>query len=136
MGKKNLDEAVDQGRRAFLRRVAFLGGVATGVLVGCGQADIPALDEISDEAVPEAPEDDTIPEETDTGAGDSGELPDDTVIEEPVEPTFELPAYESLPIDDGFEFGVSAGDISLRRRSFMVLYRPIRGCCPSTLARR
>ena len=37
--------------------------------------------------------------------------PDDTVIEEPVEPTFELPAYESLPIDDGFEFGVSAGDI-------------------------
>ena len=62
MGKKNLDEAVDQGRRAFLRQ-SLLGGVATGVLVGCGQADIPALDEISDEAVPEAPEDDTIPEE-------------------------------------------------------------------------
>ena len=68
MGKKNLDEAVDQGRRAFLRQ-SLLGGVATGVLVGCGQADIPALDEISDEAVPEAPEDDTIPEETDPGGG-------------------------------------------------------------------
>ena len=110
MGTKNLDEAVDQGRRAFLRQ-SLLGGVATGVLVGCGQAEIPALDEISDEAVPETPEEDTIPEDTDTGSGDSGELPDDTVIEEPVEPTFELPAYESLPIDDGFEFGVSAGDI-------------------------
>ena len=110
MGTKNLDEAVDQGRRAFLRQ-SLLGGVATGVLVGCGQAEIPALDEISDEAVPEVPEEETIPEDTDTGSGDSGELPGDTATEEPVEPSFELPTYESLPIDEGFEFGVSAGDI-------------------------
>ena len=36
MGAK-FPDAVDQGRRAFLRR-SLLGGVATVVLVGCGQA--------------------------------------------------------------------------------------------------
>ena len=104
------NQLVDEGRRAFLRHSLF-GGVATGVLVGCGQSEIPVLDEVDDAAQPQEPADSG----DDAVSGGESEQVDgggeDVVAEEPPAPNFELPDYATLPIDDGFVFGVSSGDV-------------------------
>lgn len=113
MRKKDTVAKIDAGRRAFLRQ-SLLGGVATGVLVGCGQAEIPALDEVSDDVLPTDPADDSSSATTggDTGSESEGNDFTECQPETPAdEPSFELPDYAGLPVDDGFTFGVSAGDV-------------------------
>lgn len=110
MGSKSRSTEVDKGRRAFLRQSLF-GGVATSVLVGCGQAEVPGLDELDESALPPDPDEPQEPSDTSPGDETSGSGDEEVVSEEPVPPSFELPDYASLPVDEGFTFGVSAGDI-------------------------
>ena len=96
-----------RSRREFLKE-SLVGGLAAGMLVGCGEPDVPVLVE----SEPEEP-DEPIPSDDDADDEVVDEPTDDCgdVVDEPDVPEFVLPDHASLPVDEGFEFGVSAGDV-------------------------